>query len=59
VKRAVADLVVSTLDPIRWRYLALSADAGYLERILREGADRVHPIARATLDRVKRLMGLV
>ena len=59
VKRAVADLVVSTLDPIRRRYLALSADAGYLDRILREGADRVHPIARATLDRVKRLMGLV
>ena len=57
VKRAVADLVVSTLDPIRRRYLALSADAGYLDRILREGADRVHPIARATLDRVKRLMG--
>lgn len=58
LKRAVADLVVSTLDPIRRRYLELSADAGYLDRILREGADRVDPIARATLDRVKRLMGL-
>jgi len=58
LKRAVADLVVSTLDPIRRRYFELSADAGYLDRILREGADRADPIARATLGRVKRLMGL-
>ena len=58
LKRRVADLVVSTLDPIRRRYLELSADAGSLDRILRDGADRVAPIARATLDRVKRLMGL-
>jgi len=58
LKRRVADLVVSTLDPIRRRYVELAADAGSLDRVLRDGADRVAPIARATLDRVKRLMGL-
>ncbi len=58
LKRAVSDLVVSTLDPIRRHYIEFSTDTVQLERVLQDGAERVRPLARATLDRVKQLMGL-
>ncbi|MBZ5551571.1 MAG: tryptophan--tRNA ligase [Acidobacteriia bacterium] len=58
LKREVADLVIATLQPIQDQYFRLMADPGHLQRILREGADRVRPTAEETLRHVKRLMGL-
>ena len=58
LKRAVADLVVTTLEPIRQRYLDLSAQPEALDAILAEGAERARVLAALTLDGVKRLMGL-
>lgn len=58
LKRAVTDLVVTTLAPIRQRYLDLSAQPETLETMLVEAAERARPIAALTLDRVKGLMGL-
>ena len=58
LKRAVADLVVTTLEPIRQRYLVLSAHPETLDAELQAGAERARPIADATLDRVEQLMGL-
>ena len=58
LKREVADLVIATLTPLRERYEQVLADPGYLEQVLREGADRVRPIAAATLSRVKELIGI-
>lgn len=58
LKRAVADAVIAVVEPLRTRYTALMADPGFLERVLAEGAERVRPLARLTLDRVKELMGL-
>src|SRR5438093_558403 len=58
LKRAVADLVVSTLEPIRQRYLELSAQPEALDAILAEGAERARLLAAPTLDRVEQLMGL-
>jgi tryptophanyl-tRNA synthetase len=58
LKRAVADLVVTTLEPIRRRYLDIVAEPGRLEAVLDEGAERARPLADATLARVKQLMGL-
>jgi tryptophanyl-tRNA synthetase len=58
LKRAVAELVITTLDPIRQRYLELSAQPETLDALLDGGAERARPLAGATLDRVKQLMGL-
>ena len=58
LKRAVADLVVTTLEPIRRRYLDIAAEPGRLDVLLDEGAERARPLADATLDRVQQLMGL-
>ena len=58
LKRAVADLVVATLEPIRRRYIELSEQPETLDAMLVEGAARAHLLAAPTLDRVKQLMGL-
>ncbi|TAM78958.1 MAG: tryptophan--tRNA ligase [Acidobacteria bacterium] len=58
LKAEVADLVIAVLSPIRQRYLELGDDPMHLEEILRHSRERVSPVAFATLDKVKNLMGL-
>jgi tryptophanyl-tRNA synthetase len=58
LKKTVAEMVISHLEPFQRRYRDIRADPGYLDRILREGAARVAPIARSTVELVKERMGL-
>jgi tryptophanyl-tRNA synthetase len=58
LKKQVAEAVVAALDPIQKRYREITAEQGYVERVLEEGAERVRPAARDTLEKVKRAMGL-
>ncbi|MFY9549837.1 MAG: hypothetical protein WAU32_01690 [Thermoanaerobaculia bacterium] len=58
LKRAVAELVVTTLEPIRRRYLELCAQPETLDAMLDAGAERARPLASATLVRVRQLVGL-
>ena len=58
LKKRVAELVVSKLEPFQARYREIMADPAYLDRILQEGAERVSPIANSTVDLVKQRMGL-
>jgi tryptophanyl-tRNA synthetase len=58
LKKRVADVVISNLEPLQAEYRRIVGDPGYLEGILREGAQRVAPIANATVDIVKQRMGL-
>jgi tryptophanyl-tRNA synthetase len=58
LKKRVAELVVSKLEPFQARYREIMADPAYLDGILREGAERVSPIANSTVDLVKQRMGL-
>jgi tryptophanyl-tRNA synthetase len=58
LKKQVAEMVVEKLKPFQARYQEIAADPGYLEGILREGAERVTPIANSTVDLVKERMGL-
>jgi tryptophanyl-tRNA synthetase len=51
-------LVITTLEPIRQRYLDLSAQPEALDAMLAKGAERARRLAAPTLDRVKQLMGL-
>src|SRR5688572_14500489 len=53
LKRAVADLTIATLAPIRARYHQLSAMPEALDAVLELGAERARITAAPTLDRVK------
>jgi tryptophanyl-tRNA synthetase len=58
LKTQVADTVIEALEPIQKRYREITAESGYIERVLEEGAARVTPLARNTVHRVKKAMGL-
>jgi tryptophanyl-tRNA synthetase len=58
LKKAVAEAVIASLEPIQKRYRDIIAEPGYIARVLHEGAERVTPIARDTCDKVKHAMGL-
>jgi tryptophanyl-tRNA synthetase len=57
-KKEVAEMVISHLEPFQQRYREISSDPGYVARVLREGAERVAPIANSTVELVKSRMGL-
>ena len=58
LKKQVAEMVVSKLEPIQRRYCEITEDPGYLDRVLREGAEAVTPIADSTVELVKRQIRL-
>jgi tryptophanyl-tRNA synthetase len=58
LKKQVAEMVVSHLDPFQERYRQITSDRTHLDNILREGAARVAPIADNTVRLVKERMGL-
>ena len=58
MKKQVADMVISQLEPFQKRYREMTAEPGYVAGILREGAVRVSPIANSTVELVKQRMGL-
>jgi tryptophanyl-tRNA synthetase len=58
LKKCVADMVIAHLEPFQERYRKIVAEPGYLDGILREGGERVAPIANDTVRVVKLRMGL-
>jgi tryptophanyl-tRNA synthetase len=58
LKKKVADIVVSHLEPLQKRYAEIMDEPGYLIGVLKEGAARVSPIAKSTVQLVKERMGL-
>ena len=59
LKRAVADSVVSTLEPLQERYYQLMNEAGYLDSVLRLGREKAGAIAEATLKLAQDRMGFL
>ena len=57
-KAALTERLVATLEPIQKRYYELMNDLATLENILRRSAEEVQPIAAATLQHVKNVIGL-
>jgi tryptophanyl-tRNA synthetase len=57
-KKRVAEVVIARLEPIQKRFHEITAEAGYIDRVLTEGRDRVLPIAADTVRKAKRAMGL-
>jgi len=58
LKKKVAEIVVAHLEPLQKRYAEIMGEPGYLAGILKEGAERVSPIAKSTVQLVKERMGL-
>ena len=58
LKKQVAEMVVSKLEPIQERYREIAADTAYVDQVLREGADAVTPVANSTVELVKQRMGV-
>jgi len=58
LKKQVAEMVIAHLEPFQQRYREITADSAYLAGILRDGAERVAPIANQTVHTVKQRMGL-
>ena len=58
LKKQVAEMVISKLEPIQQRYREITSDPGYLDRVLRDGAAAVTPVADSTVELVKQRMGL-
>lgn len=58
-KNALGEAVASALAPIQEKYQRLISQKGYIQEILKIGAQKVRPIARETYDRTKKLVGLV
>ncbi len=58
LKKQVAEMVVSKLEPLQQRYREITNDPGYLDGVLRSGAEAVTPIADSTVRLVKERMGL-
>ncbi len=58
LKKTVAEMVITHLEPLQARYHEIVSDPTYLDGILADGAARVAPIANSTVDLVKTRMGL-
>ena len=58
LKKQVAEMTIAKLEPMQARYREITTDAGYLDQILREGAEAVTPIANSTVELVKERMGV-
>ena len=57
-KKLLAERVLAHYAEARQRYAELMADPARIDRILDEGAERVRPLAQATMAEVREKMGL-
>ena len=58
LKKQVAEAVIEALEPIQKRYHEIMSEPGFVAQVLANGAERVTPIARDTVNKVKKAMGL-
>ena len=57
-KRRTAEAVIARLEPIQQRYREITADPAYIDAVLRQGRERVMPLAENTVEKTKSAMGL-
>jgi tryptophanyl-tRNA synthetase len=58
LKKTLAECLIAKLEPVRERYAQYSAEPDYVEDVLKQGAERVYPIAYESLSKAKRRVGL-
>lgn len=59
LKKEVADAVISVIEPVQAKYGELIADKGYLESVLKAGAEAAQKRAYKVLSKVNRKAGFV
>ncbi|MFE6282308.1 tryptophan--tRNA ligase [Streptomyces sp. NPDC057877] len=59
LKKDTAEAVVEVLRPVQERHRELCADPGYVEGVLRDGAERARAMARPRVDAAYRAIGLL
>ncbi len=59
LKKAVAESVLSTLEPLQARYNELMNEAGYLDSVLKLGREKASAVAEQTLKLAKDRMGIL
>jgi tryptophanyl-tRNA synthetase len=57
-KQALFELLLDHFGPARSRREALMADPGYVDGVLKRGAEAARMLARATVDRAREAVGL-
>ncbi|MCS7030966.1 MAG: tryptophan--tRNA ligase [Gloeomargarita sp. SKYG116] len=57
-KPLLAEVIIEHLRPIQTKYAELMNAQDYLRQVLREGRERAHQIAQATLAQVQKAMGI-
>ncbi len=57
-KDAVADCVISALEPIQAEYERISADKAYLQQVMDSGKDRASALAHRTMLKVRKKLGI-
>ncbi|MDR3493093.1 MAG: tryptophan--tRNA ligase [Ancalomicrobiaceae bacterium] len=58
-KQALTDLAVDKLGPVGKRMKQLTADPGYIDQVLRDGAERASAIAAPIMNDVKDIVGFL
>lgn len=56
-KKILLAKILEIFGPARQKRVELEADVGYIDRVLREGAERARKVAKATLDEVRKKIG--
>ncbi|MFC8240155.1 tryptophan--tRNA ligase [Streptomyces chartreusis] len=59
LKNDTAEAVIGVLKPVQDRHRELCTDSGYVEGVLRDGAERARAMARPTVDAAYRAIGLL
>lgn len=59
LKKAVVEVVNAGLVPIQERYTELTSEAGYIDEILADGAERAAEVANKTLELARENMGFL
>ena len=58
MKKQLAEDMVKFIAPIRQKANSILADENYLEKIMRQGADKARKSANASMELVRQAMGL-
>ncbi len=58
LKKDLADLVISVLEPVQSRYRDITDDPAYIDSLLLDSVERLRPIVESTMQEVRRAMGL-
>lgn len=57
-KEELSEVIVDKLEPIRQETLRLEKDPGYIDQVLKSGAQQATQLAESTMQEVKSLLGI-